>query len=112
MYISKAHILLSAVLSSINVDNKFLDNLIDFPLLSFQYDNDEVMKAFKIASLAHHDQYRLDGSPYMTHCVEVTNIVYEHILNYEIDDNIMCAALLHDTIEDTCITTDVIELLN
>lgn len=111
MYISKAHILLTAALSSKNVNNKFLDDLIDFPLLTFKHDNEQVMRAFKIASLAHHDQHRLDGSPYVSHCIEVTKIVQAQMSNYENDDNIMCASLLHDTIEDTCITKDIIEIL-
>lgn len=55
--------------------------------------------ALKLATAAHEGQTRAEGVPYITHCVEVAKIIYEE-WGIE-DENILSAALLHDTIEDT-----------
>ena len=56
-----------------------------------------LFKAFQFANDAHREQKRKDGSPYITHPLEVAHLVAELGLDA---DSIM-AALLHDTIEDT-----------
>lgn len=55
-----------------------------------------VQKAFQIASELHASQKRNDGSPYILHPIEVAIILAE----LSFDDNSICSALLHDTIED------------
>lgn len=65
-------------------------------------------KAGSLAQEAHKEQFRAEGLPYFTHCVEVERILYEE---WKIDDeNILCAAILHDVIEDTDITLDEIRV--
>ena len=62
-----------------------------------QEDRARVRDAFDYARSHHEGQLRKDGSPYITHPLEVAHLVAELGLDA---DSIM-AALLHDTIEDT-----------
>ncbi|NDB08381.1 MAG: HD domain-containing protein, partial [Actinobacteria bacterium] len=54
-------------------------------------------RAFDRASSAHLGQLRKSGDPYITHPVAVAEILVE----LGLDAATICAALLHDTIEDT-----------
>lgn len=55
-------------------------------------------KAMKFAAKKHKDQKRkYTGEPYYNHCVSV----YTSVKNFTNNENVICAALLHDTIEDT-----------
>lgn len=56
-----------------------------------------VEKAFKFAERAHQGQQRRTGHSYITHPLAVTNILTE----YKLDHQTLCAALLHDVLEDT-----------
>jgi guanosine-3',5'-bis(diphosphate) 3'-pyrophosphohydrolase len=58
-----------------------------------------ILRAFEIASEAHEGQTRRDGSPYVEHPIRVARIV-RHEMGCE-DVETLCAALLHDTLEDT-----------
>ena len=60
-------------------------------------DRARVRDAYQYAKTYHEGQLRKDGSPYITHPLEVAHLVAELGLDA---DSIM-AALLHDTIEDT-----------
>ena len=60
-------------------------------------DFDLIAKAYNYASIAHGDQKRISGEPYIIHPVEVAMILTE----IEMDSASICAALLHDVIEDT-----------
>jgi len=53
--------------------------------------------AYDIAAQQHSGQDRKSGDPYITHPLAVATILAELGMNYET----LCAALLHDTIEDT-----------
>lgn len=58
-------------------------------------------QAYRFAVNAHGDQKRkYTGEPYVNHCVEVAKIVQSAGGDIEM----ICAALLHDTIEDTPVT--------
>lgn len=57
-----------------------------------------VEKAYRFAAAAHSGQTRKSGEPYITHPVAVANIVAEEL---ELDANTVCAAFLHDVVEDT-----------
>lgn len=60
--------------------------------------NNLVEKAKEFAKKKHHGQQRDDGSDfYEAHCL----VVYEHVKIRTDDEDIHCAALLHDTLEDT-----------
>lgn len=57
-------------------------------------------KAIRFAANAHRKQSRATGKPYITHPVEVGNIVKQFKKSHNID-SLIAAAYLHDTIEDT-----------
>lgn len=62
-------------------------------------------KAFKFARTAHKGVKRKNGEPYISHPVEVALI----LADLRMDVETLCAALLHDTIEDTSVTFEDIE---
>jgi GTP pyrophosphokinase/guanosine-3',5'-bis(diphosphate) 3'-pyrophosphohydrolase len=59
-----------------------------------------VQKAYVIACDAHEGQTRSSGEPYITHPVEVTQI----LANMRLDHETLMAALMHDVIEDTSVS--------
>jgi len=60
-----------------------------------------IQNAYEYAKLAHSGQLRANGKPYFEeHCVPVAL----HVLNFGMNTPLICAALLHDTIEDTSTT--------
>ena len=60
------------------------------------YDLEKIKKAFLYAKELHAGQYRLSGEPYVCHPVAVAEIVAQ----LGLDTDSICAALLHDTVED------------
>jgi len=60
-------------------------------------DKSDVERAYEIAKKAHEGQLRKSGDPYITHPVEVAQILAE----LGMDKATVIAALLHDTVEDT-----------
>ena len=56
-----------------------------------------IEKAYDVAKVAHAEQKRKSGEPYMIHPTNVAYILAE----FELDDETLCAALLHDVVEDT-----------
>ena len=56
-----------------------------------------VERAYNVAAHWHRDQKRKSGDPYITHPLAVATILAELGMNTET----ICAALLHDTVEDT-----------
>lgn len=60
------------------------------------YDVEKIKKAFEYAASLHNGQFRLSGEPYISHPVSVAAIVAE----LGLDTDSICAALLHDTVED------------
>ncbi|MCJ7823245.1 MAG: HD domain-containing protein, partial [Armatimonadetes bacterium] len=54
-------------------------------------------RAYELAEEAHRGQKRLSGDDYVTHPLEVAKILVE----LEMDDATLAAALLHDVVEDT-----------
>ena len=61
---------------------------------------DLINRAFVIAEIAHQNQKRRSGDPYISHPLEVAKI----LTDYRLDDSTIITALLHDTIEDTKLT--------
>ena len=61
------------------------------------FDADLVRKAYEYAKENHGDQCRKSGEPYMIHPMHVAYILAE----LGLDDETLCAALLHDVVEDT-----------
>lgn len=66
-----------------------------------------VEKAFLIAADAHKDMFRKSGEPYMHHPIAVARIVAKEV---GLGSSSIIAALLHDTVEDTEITLEDIEI--
>jgi GTP pyrophosphokinase len=64
-----------------------------------------VRKAYERAASAHRGQHRLSGEEYVNHPLEVAAI----LADLELDGETIAAALLHDTVEDTALTTDEVE---
>ena len=60
-------------------------------------DRDRVEAAFVFACVHHADQRRLSGEDFITHPVGVAKIC----AGMRLDTDTLCAALLHDTVEDT-----------
>ena len=67
------------------------------------YDYDKISRSFEYAKQMHEGQFRLSGEPYISHPVSVATIVAE----LGLDTDSICAALLHDTVEDCADKTDL-----
>ena len=67
-----------------------------------------VQKAFEFANEAHKNVRRRSGEPYMLHPIAVARIVVEKI---GLGCKSICAAILHDVVEDTDYTIDEIRNL-
>jgi hypothetical protein len=63
-------------------------------------DRDRVAACFDFAARAHGEQRRESGEPYISHAIAVSLILLD-LLDVRIDTPIVCAALLHDVVEDT-----------
>ena len=65
----------------------------------------KIHKAYDYAVLAHAGQYRMSGEPYISHpvCVAIT------LCKMNADADTICAALLHDVVEDTKVTYEDIK---
>ncbi len=70
---------------------------------SKNYNIEKIRDAFDYAAELHCGQFRQSGEPYVSHPVAVAEIVAE----LELDTDSICAALLHDTVEDCGTKTDL-----
>ena len=64
---------------------------------SRKVDTKLIMKAFDYADKLHKDQVRRSGEPYIIHPLNVAYI----LADIGLDEATICAALLHDVVEDT-----------
>ncbi len=69
-----------------------------------QYDLAKIISAYEFANEAHMGVKRSSGEPYITHPIAVACI----LLEYCMDTDTICAALLHDVVEDTDTTLDTL----
>ncbi len=67
---------------------------------SRKVDTKLIMKAYNYARNYHGDQCRCSGEPYIVHPINVAYI----LADIGLDDSTICAALLHDVVEDTKVT--------
>ena len=67
-----------------------------------------LFKALAFSAEKHTKQRRkdIDKTPYINHPISLANILAQR---WVIDENVLCAAILHDTIEDTETTTDELQ---
>lgn len=94
-----------------SVENKMIDgafqNLINTYLASRHRKKvDIINKAFNFARQAHKGVRRLSGEPYIMHPIAVAQICCEEM---GLGSTSICAALLHDVVEDTDYTIEDIE---
>ena len=59
-----------------------------------------IQRAYRVAEEAHREQKRHSGEPYINHCLAVASI----LADLRVPAEVVAAALLHDTVEDTTIT--------
>ena len=90
------------------VEEAMLDQ--EFQLLLEEYANSPhgnrvelITRAYELAKSAHHGVRRLSGEPYMMHPLSVARIVVNEI---GLGSTSICAALLHDVVEDTDYTVE------
>ncbi len=84
-------------------DNYTIDMLIQKILTNDrQYDLSKIVTAYKFAEKAHEGQFRSSGQPYIIHPLAVSFI----LLDLGMDTDTICAAMLHDVVEDTDTTLD------
>ncbi|MBP6533701.1 MAG: bifunctional (p)ppGpp synthetase/guanosine-3',5'-bis(diphosphate) 3'-pyrophosphohydrolase, partial [Arenimonas sp.] len=57
----------------------------------------KIRRAYQLGALAHQGQTRKSGEPYITHPIAVAEILADQRL----DGEALCAAILHDALEDT-----------
>ncbi len=72
-----------------------------------QYDLSKIISAYELAAKAHASQVRSSGEPYITHPLAVSFI----LLELGMDTDTICAAMLHDVVEDTDTTLEEIKKL-
>jgi guanosine-3',5'-bis(diphosphate) 3'-pyrophosphohydrolase len=65
-------------------------------------DRELVERAYRVAERAHEGQKRASGEPYINHCLAVADILAE----MRVPPEVVAAAVLHDTVEDTPLTLD------
>ena len=70
-----------------------------------QADEAMINRAYVFSVQKHGSQKRASGDPYFSHPIEVAGI----LTDFNLDDQTIVTALLHDTIEDTLVTYDEIE---
>lgn len=77
-------------------------------LLAVYLDNEaveKITKAYITADKAHEGQKRYTGEPYISHPIEVARILAQ----LKMDAECICAAILHDVIEDTRLDKQTVE---
>lgn len=61
-----------------------------------KYNFEKITRAYEFAAELHEGQFRVSGDPYISHPIAVAEIV----AGLGLDTDSICAALLHDTVED------------
>jgi len=78
-----------------------IENLLEsLPITYTTADREFVARAYRVAELAHRDQKRASGEPYVNHCISVATILAQ----LRVPPEVVVAGLLHDTVEDTALT--------
>lgn len=75
------------------------------PEVAGRLDADLLGRAYRFSEKAHVGQTRLNGDPYVSHCVEVARILAE----LHLDSITVASGLIHDVVEDTGRTVEDVE---
>ena len=90
--------------NKVNFDFSYLlDNIKTY--IDDEFKLDLITKAYNLAELKHHGQFRRSGEAYIIHPLNVAQILVLINADYET----ICAALLHDVVEDCDVTLEEIE---
>jgi len=94
-------------------ENKIIDEAYQALLNGYLSSNhrkkvEKIDKAYRFARRAHEGMRRRSGEPYILHPIAVATIVSQEI---GLGSTSICAALLHDVVEDTDYTTDDIKAI-
>ncbi|GGM30824.1 GTP pyrophosphokinase [Paraliobacillus quinghaiensis] len=68
-------------------------------------DTDFIRRAYEFAKKAHENQFRKSGEPYIIHPVQVAGI----LVHLELDPETISGGFLHDVVEDTDVTVEMLE---
>ena len=88
------------------IEQAFQELLDDYAHTAHQQKVEIITRAFRFAHQAHRGVRRLSGEPYIMHPLAVARIVVREI---GLGSTSICAALLHDVVEDTEFTVEDIE---
>ena len=67
-------------------------------------DQQAFVSAYRFSAAAHEGQFRKGGAPYITHPLAVAEI----LASWHLDAQTLIAALLHDVVEDTGVSSETI----
>ncbi len=83
-----------------------LNDILD-KLASYQPDGNRelIEKSYVFSAKVHKGQTRMSGEPYLSHPLEVANI----LVDLRLDEVTIATGLLHDVLEDTCCTLEELE---
>ncbi len=70
------------------------------------YDYDKIYKAYEYADKLHEGQKRISGEDYIVHPLSVA----EEVFKLQLDTDSICAAFLHDTVEDCADKIDLMHI--
>ena len=85
------------------VKNEGIDDIIDLMKKNYKKsDSKLIRRTYEFAKSKHENQLRKSGEPYIIHPLHVAYI----LSGLELDDETICAALLHDVVEDTPVTNE------
>ena len=85
-----------------NKDMSLKDILTEMKKRNKKTDTKLITKAYNYSVFHHGDQKRKSGEPYIIHPIQVAYI----LSTIGLDDATICAALMHDLVEDTDVTTE------
>ena len=91
------------------VKNATIEDIINKQIQNYgeKTDVELIRRAYNLANEKHGNQCRMSGEPYIIHPMGVAYILAE----LGLDDETICAALLHDVVEDTDLTNeDLVEM--
>lgn len=72
---------------------------------SERLDLELLARAYRFSAKAHEGQFRRNGDPFVTHCVEVAKILAE----LQLDSVTVATGLIHDVVEDTSLQIEDVE---
>lgn len=87
-----------------DVKNVTIEDILNRQLENYgdKTDIELIKRAYNLAKNKHEKQCRMSGEPYIIHPLNVAYI----LANLGMDDETLCAALLHDVVEDTDLTNE------